>query len=260
MDTTKTAIIIGATSGIGREVAHQLAGQGWRLGIAGRRGELLEQFKDEHPGADVTTAIMDVTKDDATQALDSLLQTLGRADVLLYSSGVGYQNRELLPEKEISTVRTNCEGMVRIVGHFFNHVRTNKAFYARQAAHNTRQAAHIAVLSSLAGTKGLGTAPAYSATKRMESTYVTALCQLARMERIPVTFTDIRPGFVKTPILNPDKHYPMAIPVEKAAASIIKAIERRKRVKYIDWKFALIATFWTLIPDWIWERLTAVKN
>ena len=67
---------------------------------------------------------------------------------------------------------------------------------------------HIAVISSVAGTRGLGSAPAYSATKRMQNTYIDALAQLARMEKLAIRFTDIRPGFVATPLLSGDD-YPL---------------------------------------------------
>ena len=68
---------------------------------------------------------------------------------------------------------------------------------------------HIAIISSIAGTKGLGAAPAYSATKRFQNTYLDALEQLACMQHLSIRFTDIRPGFVATGLLNDGKHYPM---------------------------------------------------
>ncbi len=118
----------------------------------------------------------------------------------------------------------------------------------------------IAVISSVAGTKGMGTAPAYSATKKMQNTYVSALSQLARMEKLPVVFSDIRPGFVSTEILNPEKHYPMAITAEKAADHICDGLKKVRRVIIFAWRFRLIVCLWKRIPDTLWERLTCVKN
>ena len=120
--------------------------------------------------------------------------------------------------------------------------------------------AHIAVVTSVAGTAGLGTAPAYSATKRMQQTYISALAQLVRMEKIPVMFTDIRPGFVATDILNPDKKYPMLLSLQKAGDEVMKAIRRKRRIYTFDWKFRILVFFWNLVPRCIWERLTWVKN
>lgn len=249
----RRAIIIGATSGIGRAVAAALLVQGWQVGIAGRREHLLKELESEAGGDRVVSERMDVTQDSATEALDRLIERLGDVDLLLFASGIGRQNRALDEHIELSTVKTNCEGMVRIVDHFINHVRHNPAYTARRKA-------HVAVITSVAGTMGIGTAPAYSATKKMQSTYLVALSQLIRMEQLPITLSDIRPGFVRTEILNPEKHYPMVISCERAAQYIIKGLARRKRIITFDWRYRSIVFFWRMIPRWLWERMTFVRN
>lgn len=249
----RKAIIIGATSGIGREVAVRLVKEGWQIGITGRRKEALAAFRDEY-GTAVHTAAMDVTTPEATDVLDRLIEEMGAPDLFFYVSGVGYQNRELDLDREIRTVRTNCEGMVRMVDHFVNFVRVHPEIY------NKAHKAHVAVISSIAGTAGMGTAPAYSATKRMVQTYLSALVQLSRMEKIPVQFSDIRPGFVATDLLNPEKHYPMLLSKKKAADEVMKALRRKKRIHTFDWRFRLLVFGWKCIPRWLWERMTWVKN
>ena len=118
---------------------------------------------------------------------------------------------------------------------------------------------HLAVISSIAGTKGLGSAPAYSATERMQNTYIDALSQLAHMERLNIRFTDIRPGFVATPLLAGDGHYPMLMQVGKVAARIMKVLKRQRRRVVIDRRYAVMVFFWKMIPEWlsrnIWGRL-----
>ena len=112
------------------------------------------------------------------------------------------------------------------------------------------------MISSIAGTKGLGIAPAYSATKRMQNTYIDALDQLSRMNKSEICFTDIRPGFVKTALLNTEKNnYPLMMEVGFTARKIEKAIEKKTRIAVIDWKFAFLVFFWNLIPNWLWRRL-----
>jgi short-subunit dehydrogenase len=142
--------------------------------------------------------------------------------------------------------------MVRVVDHFVNYVRSSEEY-------NKKHKAHIAVITSVAGTRGIGTAAAYSASKAMQSEYITALSQLCHMEHIPAKFTDIRPGFVKTAILNPEKHYPMLISVERAAQHIYRALKRKRRVFIFDWRFKFVVAFWHLLPRFVWERLK-VKN
>ena len=115
--------------------------------------------------------------------------------------------------------------------------------------------AGISVISSIAGTKGLGVAPSYSATKRYQNIYIDALAQLSRMEKQPITFTDIRPGFVRTDLLKDGRNYPMLMSPQYAALRIANAIDRKKRRAIIDWKYAILVFLWRLIPEWLWERL-----
>ena len=111
------------------------------------------------------------------------------------------------------------------------------------------------VISSIAGTKGLGVAPSYSATKRYQNIYIDALAQLSRMEKQPITFTDIRPGFVRTDLLKDGRNYPMLMSPQYAALRIANAIDRKKRRAIIDWRYAILVFLWRLIPEWLWERL-----
>ena len=241
----KKVIIIGATSGIGREVALIYIAQGWKVGVAGRRATELEALRSAYP-EQVSAQALDVTKEDAPQKLQALIEQVGGMDVFLLSSGIGKQNPTLETGLELTTAATNVEGFIRM---------TNAAFhYFEQQGHG-----HLAVISSIAGTKGLGAAPAYSATKGFQNIYIDALDQLARMKKLNIRFTDIRPGFVATPLLNNQKKYPMLMDAPIVALDIVSAIEKKKRVAIIDWKFRLLVGFWRLIPKWIWLRLP-IKN
>lgn len=240
----KKAIIIGATSGIGKEVAALLLKQGWRIGIAGRRKEALQAFRQTCP-SQIEIMPIDVTREDAPALLHDLIGKVGGMDLFFLSSGIGNQNPALLPEIEIDTARTNVEGFIRMVTAAFGYFRE-------------KGSGHIAVISSIAGTKGLGVAPAYSATKRFQNTYIDALAQLARMEHLDIRFTDIRPGFVATDLLK-DENYPLLMQPCRVARHIMKALRKKKRVAVIDARYRLIVFFWRLIPRCIWERLP-IKN
>ena len=187
----KKVIIIGATSGIGREVALIYIAQGWKVGIAGRRLNELESLRNIAP-EQISAQVLDVTQDDAPEKLEALIEQVGGMDIFLLSSGIGKQNYALQTDIELATAATNVEGFIRM---------TNAAYhYFKKQGHG-----HIAIISSVAGTKGLGAAPAYSATKGFQNTYIDALDQLARMQKLNITFTDIRPGFVATPLLKSEK-------------------------------------------------------
>ena len=233
------AIIIGATSGIGQEVARILVQQGWHIGIAGRREEALHALQATAPDR-IVTEQLDVTEETATLHLHNLIKKLGGIDLFFLSSGVGHQNRDLQPDIELNTARTNVEGFTRMVTAAFNYFKE-------------KGSGHIAVISSIAGTKGLGVAPAYSATKRFQNTYIEALAQLARMQHLDIHFTDIRPGFVDTDLLR-SGNYPMLMRPEKTARMIVDALRRKKRVATIDWRYRLLVAVWRMIPDCIWER------
>ena len=236
----KRAVIVGATSGIGYEVAKELMRQGWKIGVAGRRTSALEAFKSTAPDC-IETQVLDVTQPDAVDKLHALIEKLGGMDLFLLSSGIGYQNRDLNPEVELNTTLTNVEGFTRMVTGAFH-------YFKQQGG------GHLAVISSVAGTKGLGVAPAYSATKRYQNTYIDALAQLSRMQKLSISFTDIRPGFVATDLLK-NGNYPLLMQADKVGASIVRALNRKKRIAIIDGRYALLVFFWRLIPRWLWERL-----
>ena len=240
MTSKKRIIIIGATSGIGYEIAQIYRKLGWRIGIAGRRADRLEQMRTEAPEQFETEPI-DVTQPDAPERLIRLIKKVGGMDIFLLSSGIGSQNRSLNPAIELTTLETNGVGFTRMVTTAFNYFKENGG-------------GQLAVISSIAGTKGLGAAPAYSATNRFHNIYIDTLDQLAHMEKLPIVFTDIRPGFVKTDLLKNDR-YPMLMSPSYTAQQIVKAITQKKRRAVIDWKYAILVFFWKLIPDWIWVRL-----
>ena len=237
----KKIIIIGATSGIGREVALVYIAQGWKVGIAGRRTTELEALRNEYP-EQVCAQTIDVTLADAPEKLQILIEQMGGMDVFLLSSGIGKQNYTLDTKVELATAATNVEGFIRM---------TNAAYhYFEKQGHG-----HLAVISSIAGTKGIGAAAAYSATKGFQNMYIDALDQLARMQKLKITFTDIRPGFVATQLLKSEKKYPMLMEAPIVALDIVEAIKKKKRVAIIDGRFRILVAFWRLIPKWIWLRL-----
>lgn len=237
----KKIIIMGATSGIGRETAFQYISDGWTVGIAGRRAESLQRIRQVAPDR-IHTQVIDVRSDDAPQQLQRLIDQMGGMDVYLHSSGIGFQNPELDEGTELDTVRTNADGFTRMVTAAFNYFKTRS------------NGGHIAAISSVAGTKGLGIAPAYSATKRFQSNYIQALAQLAHIKKIPVSFTDIRPGFVETELLKSHR-FPMLMQPADVARIIFRGVNRRQRILTIDWRYRLVVALWRLIPNWLWERM-----
>lgn len=114
---------------------------------------------------------------------------------------------------------------------------------------------HIAAITSIAGTKGLGPAPAYSATKALQNVYLQSLEQQAHARGLKIQFTDIRPGFVNTDLLKGDFRYPMMLKPDKVARRIVNAILNKRHVVVIDWKYAILTALWRLLPRVLWRHL-----
>ena len=221
--TMKSIVIMGATSGIGRAVAERFISRGYMVGVCGRRAQELERLRALAPER-VHTAVIDITRPEADTQLLELFDRMGGVDTYFHISGSGKRNSALEPSAEIDTLRLNGEGFVRMVDCAYRYFRE-------------RGGGQIAAVTSIAGTKGLGAAPAYSATKRMQTIYLQSLAQLSHMNGVAISITDIRPGFIDTALLDTDSHrYPMLMNVSYAADRIVRAVIRRRRVRIIDWK------------------------
>lgn len=234
---------MGASSGIGREVAKLLLADGWELGLAARREEPLLELKAMAPeGSRVEVMPIDVCRADAGDMLLRLADRLGGMDLYFHASGIGKQNRTLDASIELAMTETNAMGFVRLVGEAYR-------YFMR------RGRGHIAAISSIAGTKGLGPAPSYSATKALQATYLQALDQLARQRGQRIQITDIRPGFVDTALLHGDFKYPMMLRPEDVARDIVQSIRRGRHIRVIDWRYRLLTCLWRLLPDGLWRRM-----
>lgn len=232
---------MGASSGIGLALCRTLIERGWHVGVSARRGDKLEEIKALAP-QHVHVMVADVTGISAPECIGRLASALGGMELYVHVAGVGWQNMELDEGTEIRTVETNATGFVRMVTAAYN-------YFAQ------RGGGHIAVVSSIAGTKGLGAAPAYSATKAMQNVYIQALEQQSAMRGLDIAFTDIRPGFVATPLLGGGKGYPMLMDAGSVARRIADAIEQRRHVCVIDWRYRILVALWRMIPAWLWRRM-----
>lgn len=237
----RKAVVLGATSGIGRAIAEMLIRDGWSVGIGSRRSELLEELRLTAPER-VFTETLDVRDGTAGDALLRLTERLGGMDLLFYAPGIGHQNAELDPGIELATVETNALGFTRMIG----------AAYRYMARHG---GGHIAAVSSIAGVRGLGPAPAYSATKALQHSYLEALSQLSHARSAGVTFTEIRPGFIDTDLIAGSR-YPMTMSLPYAAERIYRAVMRRRPEAVIDWRWHLVVFLMRLVPGFIWRRLS----
>ena len=239
----KRILIVGASSGIGKRLAADFAALGFRVGICARRIEPLRELHLLYPDNIVFTPL-DVTADNAVERLHRLIGLMGGVDTVVYAAGGGWNNPSLDAKVDMQTVRTNVDGFTAIVHGAFKYFRDNN------------QPGQIAAITSIAGTKGIGVSATYSASKRYQWNLLEALDQLARQQKLKITFTDIRPGFVDTPLLATDsRRYPMLMTIDHAAPLIERAILKQRRVVTIDWRWAVLGSLWHRIPRFIWRRI-----
>lgn len=238
-------VIMGATSGLGLRIAESYAASGWRVGVAGRKEEPMKELKEMFP-EQVEWRKIDITQSEAPKELLGLIRQLGGMDVYLHVAGIGYENDDLEIDKDVATVETNVTGFTRMLDAAYG-------FFRRMSQHGAT-GFQIAVISSVAGTKGIGKMASYSASKKYQQTYIEALEQLSHQQKVKISFTDIRPGWVRTPLLRDDRKYPMTMSESQVTPLIIKAINRHCRIAVVDWRWATLVAFWRLVPGCLWVR------
>ncbi len=237
----KRAIIFGASSGIGRELAKLLSGQGYVLGLAARRVTLLKELARELPN-DSRVRFCDIASaEECESAFKGFIDDMGGIDLVVISSGTGYINEELDWHKEKETIDVNVAGFARLAG-----------FAARYFL--DKNEGHIVGISSIGGLRGSHSAPAYSASKAFVSNYLEGLRSKMKKSNPGITVTDIMPGFVDTEMAKGEGLFWMA-PAEVAARQICRAIIKKKNRAYITRRWLLIALLMKWMPDWLYYKL-----
>ncbi|HKP32207.1 MAG TPA: SDR family NAD(P)-dependent oxidoreductase [Chitinophagaceae bacterium] len=238
--SNKKIIIIGATSGIGRQLAKTFASRGDMVGITGRRIELLQQLESEFP-SQIKTENFDVRSPENVDHLKSLIQKLGGADIIIYNSGFGDISKSLDWEVDKATYETNVKGFIEIMNFAFN-------YFSRQGF------GQIVATSSIASIRGNSWAPAYSASKAFQSNYMEGLHMKAKKMKVDITVTDVQPGFINTKMAKGNGQFWVAT-VEKAAKQIVAAIDKKKWRVYVTRRWWMVAQLMKWMPGWVYHKI-----
>lgn len=237
----KKAIIIGATSGIGKELAKVLVENGYIVAITGRRTELLEKLKSEKLNSYIVKTF-DITDTKVTvEKLEELTSELGGLDLLILSSGTGDINDKLDFEIEKRTINTNVIGFTCIADWTFNYFEKQKF-------------GHLVAISSIGGLRGSRQAPSYYATKAYQINYLEGLRQKATKLKEHIFITDVRPGLVNTEMAKGEGLF-WVMPVEKTVRQIFGAIKKKRKIAYVTKRWGLIAKILKRIPRPIYDRM-----
>jgi short-subunit dehydrogenase len=237
----KKAIIIGASSGIGKELALLLSKEGYKVGLTGRREHLLKELKSENDGLFfISTFDVNDTRQ-SVEKLEELTEVLQGLDLLIICSGIGHINKSLNFELEDETIKTNVIGFTCIADWAFNH-------FEKQGF------GHLVGISSIGGLRGSGLAPAYNASKAYQINYLEGLRQKASKLKVPLYVTDIRPGLVDTAMAKGEGLF-WVMPLKKTAIQIHQAIMHKKKVAYVSKRWELIAVILKFIPRPIYNKM-----
>ncbi len=226
----KKAIIIGATSGIGKALAQIMVQKGYIVGGCGRQVDLLQKIKDDL-GENFHFVPLDIRRvDSIPRQLQALIKETGGMDICVISSGISEKNRNLQWEIEQKILETNIIGWARCAVFASN-------YFSRQ------NSGHLIGISSIARKFGYYN-PAYNASKAFEDIYLKGLA--LRLKNSQVNVTIVYPGFVYTPMTAGRTHMFWAVTAETAARSLLKAIGKKQKIAYLTprWRYIDLLLHW----------------
>jgi short-subunit dehydrogenase len=243
----KVVMITGASSGIGRGLALELARRGAAVGLLARRKDALQEVLREIQayGGKGTALPADVTDANAVRsAVGALGKEFGPIDLLIANAGVGatIAGDRLEPEGVSRVFRVNVIGVVNSV----------TAVIPQMIERGSGQ---LAVISSLAAYRGLPKSAAYCASKAA----VSALFESLRLDLQPqgIDVTIIHPGFIKTPLTaGREAKLPFLLEVDDAARKMIRAIEKRKKSYAFPWQLATIVRAGMVMPNFLYDWIS----
>lgn len=241
------AIVVGASSGIGAEIARQLAADGCAVALLGRREADLTQVADRIAATGRGRAIVaahDVTRyDDVPALLDRLVEDLGGLDLLVYAAGIHH----FPAESEYDFARDKAQIETNLLGAMAWTTPVVAMFEAKRAG-------TIVGISSIAGERGRRVFPGYCTSKAALTTWLEALRN--RVARLGVNVVTVKPGFVDTPLTAHLERKPMVIPAERAAALILAAARRGGSPSvFIPGQWWLVAMVLRHLPSFVFRRL-----
>jgi NADP-dependent 3-hydroxy acid dehydrogenase YdfG len=218
MKNPRNIVITGASSGIGEALAHYYAAPGITLHLNGRNKERLHQVAKicEGVGAAVNMHAGDVTDAAAIKTWLEAADAISPIDLVIanagISAGTGFQGESSEQARKVFAV--NIDGVMNTVQPLL------PAMIARQKG-------QIAIVSSLAGFRGLPSSPAYSASKACVRVYGEGLRGWLQQHRVEVSV--ICPGWVRTALVTGNTFpMPLIMDAEKAARIIARGLAVNK--------------------------------
>ena len=233
-------VIIGATSGIGKALFVKYANADNRIGIVGRRANLLDGLSQKYPSMTIT-AKADITNlEEIEHAINAFHKEMEHIDLAIVCSGTGDINATLDYSIERPAIDTNIVGWTFVIDMLYHILK--------QQGHG-----HLVAITSAGGLRGEPMAPAYSATKAYQINYMEALRKKAFKNGGHIIVTDICPGLVETTMAKGEGLF-WVMPVEKVANQIITAIRKKKSKAYVTKRWHILAIINKFLPYCLYKR------
>jgi short-subunit dehydrogenase len=240
----QTILIIGGTSGLGRRLAELYCAEGYKVGVVGRRKELLDTLKNNFP-QNITGFQYDIREDDCAEQLTTFIDILGGIDKLVLSASVVNFNPDLDWEKEKSTIDINVKGYAAVLNSAYQYFSSKKQ-------------GHIIGITSIAAARGNKTAIAYNASKAFQAFYLEGLRLKAKSEESNVLITELVPGYMDTDMAKGDRLFWVAA-LDKAARQAKKNIDEKKERAFITGRWKWVYMIYKYLPSFFYSYLINSK-
>jgi len=244
------AWVTGASSGIGREVAAQLAAAGWTVAVSARREADLQSLAASHPGK-MLVAPLDITDEPAVRAAIAKITAESGRPIARAVLNAGVYIRDTAPDFDVTNFKTQVD--VNLLG-------TANCLAGLMPGMLARRRGQIAIVGSVAGLNGLPGAVTYSATK-------AALISMAQslkfdLDKAGVAICMILPGFVKTPATAGNSYdMPYLMDVSDASRAILAGMDSGRFLIAFPRQLAWPLRFLRLLPSpvYFWAMARATK-
>jgi short-subunit dehydrogenase len=249
--TNKVVMITGASSGIGRGLAIEIAARGANVGLVARRAGVTDEVvrEIEAAGGKAVASPADVKSEDSIRvAAEKLRASLGAIDVLIANAGIGPTRdaADFSAEEVSDVINVNVIGASNSVA----------AVIPEMVARGSGQ---LVAISSLAAYRGLPRSAAYCASKAAVSAFFESL----RLDLEPrgIDVTIIHPGFIKTPLTaGRESQMPFLMELDDAVGKMVRAIEKRRKSYSFPWQLATIVRAGMLMPIWMYDQISRANS
>ena len=235
---SKKILIVGGSSGLGRQLAVLYAGEGCEVGVMGRRENLLTDLRELYPD-NIFIKKGDISDETISHSLAELIHDLNGVDIIILAASIIHFNNDLLPDPERNTIDINVKGYTRVLNYAWQYFRE-------------KGKGQIVGITSIAAARGNKEAPAYHASKAFQSVYLESLRVKAKYEKNGIVITELIPGYIDTEMGKGKRMFWVAS-LGKAARQAKKAITKKKSKVFITKRWWLVYHVQRLLPTFIYD-------